>query len=104
MKKIKKLYVIWAIVILISASMPVTSAAESEGFHEIKVIAYDTLGNTASDQINVNVKSVYTEPWIDGPLEGVVGEEYTYCIRGTGDIEAVELYGMFVWGDGGNTG
>lgn len=77
---------------------------EPDGYHEIKVIAYDHLGNSASDSILVIVNNENTEPWLDGPFNGKVGEEYTYCIRGTEDIEAEGLYASFDWGDGTYTG
>lgn len=71
---------------------------ETDGYHEIKVIAYDGLGNSASDLVWVIVDNENDEPWIDGPTSGIVGVEYTYCIRNTISVEGIELYAYFDWG------
>jgi len=61
-------------------------------------------GNNESDSIWVKFNNENVEPWVDGPLEGKAGVEYTYCIRGTADLEAEGLYASFSWGDGTDTG
>jgi len=72
-------------------------------FVVVMFLIWSSLGVAALSNNKISSSSD-DEPWIDGPLTGRPGIEYTYCIKNTISVEAESLYAFFEWGDGSDTG
>jgi len=78
------------------------------GTYAIRAKARD-IHNTESDWSDPFVVTIFENgppdtPIINGPTSGKPGEEYTYCITNTVDPEGDNVYVLWDWGDGNDSG
>jgi len=77
------------------------------GTYDVKVIARDTFDADSpwSDPLNIYVNTAPETPELpSGPDYGYVNVEYEYCVTVPNDVDGDDVYVLFDWGDGTDSG
>ncbi|KYK31366.1 MAG: hypothetical protein AYK22_02485 [Thermoplasmatales archaeon SG8-52-3] len=79
----------------------------TKGNYIVKLVVTDDYGNEAIDEtiatIEEDINYPPTIPIIEGPQNGKIGQEYTYCIPSIIDPDGDDIYVYWDWGDGTNS-
>ncbi len=78
-----------------------------EGNYIVTLTVTDNKNNIASDETSAVIKEDINyppdTPVIEGPSNGIIGEEYTYCISNIIDPNGDNIFVFWDWGDGTNS-
>ena len=79
---------------------------ENGGNYLVTLTLTDDYDNIAIDETTAFIEEVNyppITPVIEGPLNGKIGEEYTYCLPNVEDPDDDNVYVYWDWGDGTNS-
>ncbi len=78
-----------------------------KGTYSVTLVVNDNNGKEAIDEtiaiIEQDINYPPITPEIEGPFDGRIGEEYTYCISNVVDPDGDDIYVFWDWGDGSNS-